>query len=346
MVNLNTATSIQKNSRILVAEDNEINQKLIQRILQTAGYRVDMVDNGRQAVEFSSRIQYDMILMDIQMPLMDGYEATRAIRKAEDNRSQRTEDGGQRTEDRRQRTEGRGQRAEGQDKIGDNSELESEIPNPKSQIPGSGSEIPNPKSTRPSSSRAQIKPVPIVALTGNDIEGEIEKCRSLGINDCIGKPLSRDQLLSLIKKWTATEPVGPASSQAPKDVSIPVAKKTPAHQPIDLARALGEFMGEKEILYGLLKEFTAKVRSQIKTIQQAILSFDYKVVAQQAHSIKGGAANLTADKVAGMASDLEKAADLEQAEPVRNLAGKLEEKLQHLETYLQNKIVSVHRVGK
>ena len=296
MVNLNTATSIQKNSRILVAEDNEINQKLIRRILQTAGYLVDMVDNGRQAVEFSSRTQYDMILMDIQMPLMDGYEAAKRIRNAEcgmRNKIEKDTDAG----DQRPATSGQ-------------------------------------------------RPVPIIALTGNDVEGEIEKCRSLGINDCIGKPLSRDQLLSLIKKWTATEPVGPASGQAPKDVSIPVAKKTRVHQPIDLERALGEFMGEKEILYGLLKEFTAKVRSQIKTIQQAILSFDYKVVAQEAHSIKGGAANLTADKVAGMASDLEKAADLEQAEPVRNLAGKLEEKLQQLETYLQNKIVSVHRVGK
>ncbi len=295
MTKSNTAISDQKKLCILVAEDNEINQKLIQRILQTAGYSVDMVDNGRQAVEFSSRIQYDLILMDIQMPLMDGYEATKAIRNAEC---------GMRNEM--------------------NSELKSAIPDPKSQI----------------------KPVPIVALTGNDIEGEIEKCRSLGINDCIGKPLSRDQLLSLIKKWTATEPVGPAAGQAPKDVSLPVAKKTSAHQPINLARALSEFMGEKEILYGLLKEFTAKVRSQIKAIQQAILSQDYKVVAQEAHSIKGGAANLTADKVAGIASDLEKAADLKQAEPVRHLVGMLEEKLQQLETYLQNKIVSVHGVGK
>ena len=297
MTKSNTAISDQKKLCILVAEDNEINQKLIQRILQTAGYSVDMVDNGRQAVEFSSRIQYDLILMDIQMPLMDGYEATKAIRNAEC---------GMRNDNEM------------------NSDLKSEIRNPKSEI----------------------KPVPIVALTGNDIEGEIEKCRSLGINDCIGKPLSRDQLLSLIKKWTATEPVGPAAGQAPKDVSLPVAKKTSAHQPINLDRALSEFMGEKEILYGLLKEFTAKVRSQIKAIQQAILSQDYKVVAQEAHSIKGGAANLTADKVAGIASDLEKAADLKQTEPVRHLVGMLEEKLQQLETYLQNKIVSVQGVGK
>ncbi|MBE9544757.1 MAG: response regulator [Proteobacteria bacterium] len=296
MTKSNTAISDQKKLCILVAEDNEINQKLIQRILQTAGYSVDMVDNGRQAVEFSSRIQYDLILMDIQMPLMDGYEAAKRIRNAEcgmRNKIEKDTDAGD------QRPETSGQR-----------------------------------------------PVAIVALTGNDIEGEIEKCRSLGINDCIGKPLSRDQLLSLIKKWTATEPVGPAAGQAPKDVSLPVAKKTSAHQPINLDRALSEFMGEKEILYGLLKEFTAKVRSQIKAIQQAILSQDYKVVAQEAHSIKGGAANLTADKVAGIASDLEKAADLKQTEPVRHLVGMLEEKLQQLETYLQNTIVSVQGVGK
>ncbi len=55
MVNPSTAINIQKKLRILVAEDNEINQKLIQRILQTAGYEVNMVDNGREAVAFFSR---------------------------------------------------------------------------------------------------------------------------------------------------------------------------------------------------------------------------------------------------------------------------------------------------
>jgi HPt (histidine-containing phosphotransfer) domain-containing protein len=175
-------------------------------------------------------------------------------------------------------------------------------------------------------------------MTGNDIAAEIENCRNLGINDCIGKPLSPDQLLAMIKKWTAAEPVSPVAGQAPKDVSSPQARTTCAHQPIDLERALREFMGEKEVLAGLLQLFTGNVRTQISAIQHAILSQDYQVVAKEAHSIKGAAGNLTADNMAGVAADLEKAADLKQAEPVRQLVGRLAEKLQQLEAYLQDEM--------
>jgi two-component system sensor histidine kinase/response regulator len=103
-------------------------------------------------------------------------------------------------------------------------------------------------------------------------------------------------------------------------------------------------MGQKEVLNGILNEFTEKVRSQIKAIQHAIPSLDFKEIAKEAHSIKGGAANLTANRVAGIASALEKAAGLQQAELAQHLAGELEEKLQQLEIYLQNENITVHGV--
>ncbi len=76
--------------RILVAEDNRVNQKLMLSVLKKAGFEVELAANGQEAVELFKQKSFDLILMDMQMPVMDGYQATREIRKIESKRGSHT----------------------------------------------------------------------------------------------------------------------------------------------------------------------------------------------------------------------------------------------------------------
>jgi len=69
--------------RVLIAEDNVVNQKLIAQLLQRRGHEVSVVENGRKAVDAVAGGGYDVVLMDLQMPELDGLEATAAIRARE-----------------------------------------------------------------------------------------------------------------------------------------------------------------------------------------------------------------------------------------------------------------------
>jgi signal transduction histidine kinase/DNA-binding response OmpR family regulator len=78
-----TAARTTVGLHVLLAEDNRVNQLVAQRILEKLGCWTDIVENGREAVDAVARTQYDLVLMDIQMPVMDGFEATRLIRQGE-----------------------------------------------------------------------------------------------------------------------------------------------------------------------------------------------------------------------------------------------------------------------
>jgi CheY-like chemotaxis protein len=118
--------------RILVADDYRINQLVAQTLLEGDGHTVVVVENGYEALEAVKAGRFDLVLMDMEMPVMDGIETTRAIRAL----------------------------------------------------------------------AAPACNVPIVALTGNALSEEVERCHAAGMNSHLAKPIDRDQLRREIARLT------------------------------------------------------------------------------------------------------------------------------------------------
>jgi PAS domain S-box-containing protein len=225
-------------SRILLAEDYPTNQQVALRHLRNAGYIVDLAENGQTAVDAYRKRHYDLILMDIQMPIMDGYTAAKAIRRWElgrrkaeggmetDDRRQMTDDGGQRAEDRGQKTEDRRQRLEDKGQKTDDKEDKTEY----------------------SRQTLSLEPcafsLPIIAMTAHAAKGDKEKCLQAGMDDYIAKPLRRKELLNIVNKWiksavtvnTASPPSRPTDDVTGKDA------------PMNFEQARKEFEGDKDFL--------------------------------------------------------------------------------------------------
>jgi PAS domain S-box-containing protein len=116
---------------VLLVEDNLVNQKVAAAMIKKAGCKVIVVPNGARALEQIALRKFDLIFMDCQMPVMDGFEATRAIRQM----------------------------------VGD------------------------------------IRDVPIIAFTAHALKGDRQRCLDAGMNDYVAKPVHRDDLIAILKKY-------------------------------------------------------------------------------------------------------------------------------------------------
>ena len=77
---LNNSASNKRVLRILLADDNPLDQEIAAKMLKVLGHRVDTVENGAEAVQAAGRVVYDLLLMDVQMPELDGIEAVRRMK--------------------------------------------------------------------------------------------------------------------------------------------------------------------------------------------------------------------------------------------------------------------------
>ena len=148
-----------------MVEDNEINQQVARELLEGAGFLVTIASNGEEAVLAVKEKGFEAVLMDVQMPVMDGYEATRRIRKWEDLWISESPP----------RTIAESLRIKINERIPIQS-LETKIRIPKSKDP-------------------------IIAMTAHAMTGDREKCLEAGMNDYVSKPIDPEKLFSALVRW-------------------------------------------------------------------------------------------------------------------------------------------------
>jgi len=241
---LTTNLAAIKGSSILLVEDNEFNQQIACELLTGAGFKVDVAEDGQKSIEMLDKCAYDIVLMDMQMPVMDGITAAREIRK----------DG-------------------------------------------------------------SFKDLPIVAMTANVMEADIEKCLEAGMQDHIGKPIDPDELFGKLLKWVKprqTERVedttGMSVEEIDKEETKPEMQDDPPDIPgLDTNLGLKRVMGKKDFYLKMLMKYVDNQGQAPVQIRQSLDADDYGTAERLAHTAKGVSGNIGATHLQELAAVLEEA---------------------------------------
>jgi signal transduction histidine kinase/CheY-like chemotaxis protein len=260
--------------RILVAEDNPVNKEVALIMLESFGLNIDTVENGKEALDAATLAPYDLILMDMQMPIMDGLEATRKIRIKEKTEKTPTK-------------------------------------------------------------------TPIVALTANAIEGDMERCLEAGMDGYLSKPFSKEQLYDIITPWL----IIPRQASIAPEVPLNEENHDETIEPtqIDIAplkaiAALDEDNGGA-ILDRIIKLFLDNLEKEVKLL---MINPTHHVEKSRAiaHSLKSSAANVGAQTLSVYCRELEHAASDKSAAEIQVLISKIEAESHRVKQFFLEKDIA------
>jgi len=226
-------------ARILLVEDNPVNQRVAQRLLEKMSARVTLANNGAEALARLDAASFDLVLMDCQMPVMDGFTATRHFREREARR-------------------GAGRR------------------------------------------------LPIIALTANVMSEDRDSCLAAGMDAHLSKPIEPKHMIDALTRFLKEEPVPPE---------------------IDLQALRQLTGGDAEFERELADTFVASGDQALADIIAALKVNDYDTVRKRAHALKGASANIHAQSLSTVASNLESAARSQTGPAIDGLVDELAQKL-------------------
>ena len=296
----------KKNLRLLLAEDNPINQKLAIVLLQKAGYSIDAVETGAQAFEKVQSNLYSAVLMDVQMPEMDGLEATRQIRAWEQSNGQH---------------------------IPIIAMTAHAMPRDRERCLESGMDDYVTKPLEPRVLMNALDRWTQDSFSEKEISVEsMQDYSSSGGQDF--RPDLGDDLFG--------EPSSPASRETPEPFDQTQDKPAPVFQtdaspeklPADLDAALFRFGGDRAFMMEMCQEFKDHLPGRMEEIKAALRAEDINTLGRLAHNLKGLSMNFSADPLSNLAVRLEACGRDESLDGASLLVEQMEKEAARLQEYI------------